>query len=186
MFDNLNNILFKASNSSDYPELKAKCLDAKRDMRESVTLAKTIWIITIVETIHSMRFNPKAAWKAICILKKGHSAHHEKSNSMKFTLPSGLITKTDKEVVDVLLTHFKKVYDRSAEADWNVFNRMQKHGVMHSIGNIMSLEYVDVCLEKLTWHKSPGKNSVSPNAVKVLELDLKIKLLNCTNEWLMN
>ena len=57
---------------------------------------------------------------------------------------------------------------------------------MHSIGNFMSLEDLDVCLEKLTWHKSPGKNNVSSNAVKVLELDLRIKLLTFLNEWLMN
>ena len=88
VFDNLNNLLFKARNSRDDPELKAKCLDAKRNVREAVRLAKIIWISTISETIHSIRFNLKAAWKAIYNLKEGHSVHYEKSNSMKFTLPS--------------------------------------------------------------------------------------------------
>ena len=62
----------------------------------------------------------------------------------------------------------------------------KKYEVIHSNGNFMNLEDLDACLEKLAWHKSPGKNNVSPNAVKVLELDLRIKLLKFLNEWLMN
>ena len=85
---------------------------------------------------------------------------------MKFTLLNGLITKNDEEVADALLSHFSKVYNRNVEVDWIFLRRIKKCEVMHSIGNFMSLEDLDVCLEKLTWHKSPGKITFRPTLSK--------------------
>lgn len=41
-----------------------------------------------------------------------------------------------------------------------------------------------MCLYKLNWHKDPGKNIFSPNAVKVLNIENKSKLLHFFNIWL--
>ena len=58
--------------------LKTKCADAKKDVREVIRIAKNIWINDIIESVHSMKFSPKEAWKAIEILKQGHISHHKK------------------------------------------------------------------------------------------------------------
>ena len=65
-----------------------------------------------------------------------------------------------------------------------ILEQHKKHGLTHSIGSMMCLEDLNACLEKLACHNSHGKNSVSPNAVKVLESCLRIKLLNFMSEWL--
>ena len=85
-------------------------------------------------------------------------------------------------MAEILLARLKKVCNHSIEVDWNFLSRMGKHGATHSIGNITPLEDLDNFLEKLMWYKSPRKNLFSPNAAKVLELHLRIKLLNFTNE----
>ena len=40
------------------------------------------------------------------------------------------------------------------------------------------------CIKRLQWHKSPGSNGISPNAMKALNSINKLKLLKYINKWL--
>ena len=59
-----------------------------------------------------------------------------------------------------------------------------RHDVSNEISGLMSIPELSESLLLLRWHKSLDKNGVSPNAVKVLEIEFKSKLLNFTNLWL--
>lgn len=48
----------------------------------------------------------------------------------------------------------------------------------------MSLGELNESLFRLTWHKAPGSNGVSPNAIKSLSHKYRIKLLNLITIWL--
>ena len=107
-----------------------------------------------------MNFSPKTAWKATKTMKDGHFSHHKKKNPMRFKLPDGSFTKTDKERADMLHSHFHKVFNRNMAVDWNCIKSITRFETIFQISLCLALH-------NLNWHKEPGKNGVSPNALKI-------------------
>ena len=93
LFEKRNELLFRVRNQCGCDDvLKANCIDAKKDVRDAIRIAKNMWVNDVAESVHSMRFFPKEAWKAIKSLKQGHMSHHKKKDCMKFLMAHGSIT----------------------------------------------------------------------------------------------
>ena len=97
-----------------------------------------------------MNFSPKAAWRNIKLLKDSFIAHHVINNLMTFSCADRSIMKNDREVFEVLVKHFTKVYDHSAHIDWEFINSIPYYSVFHEIAGIMNLRDLDKALFHLT------------------------------------
>ena len=181
-FQTRNDLLFQARNSCRNDNfLKQKCRNAKLDVKEAVLIAKDKWVNKIASEIHTINFSLKIAWKAIKTLKNGHIAHHIKKNPMRFKLPDGLFTKTDKDCADMLHSHFSNVLNRNVSVDWNFIKSIKRFEVIYDISGLMSFSKLNSSLFKLTWHKAPGQNGVLPNALKALNGSNRNRLLKYIN-----
>ena len=61
-FKRRNELIFRARNTKGKNEqLKSQCIDSKKDMRDTVKIAKERWIMKITELIYSVRFTLKIA-----------------------------------------------------------------------------------------------------------------------------
>ena len=107
-----------------------------------------------------------------------------KKKTMRFKLPDGSYTKTDRERAEVLHKHFHKVFNRKVLVDWKFIKTIPKFTTMMEISVLMSFPELGLALFKLSWHKAPGQNGVSPNALKVLNDGNKRKLHKFINCWL--
>ena len=103
---------------------------------------------------------------------------------MKFLMADSPITKNVNAVASALETHFLKLFNRNVPNNWMHVQNITRHDVLNEISSLMSMPELSESLFRLRWHKSPDKNGVSPNAVKVLEIEFKHKLLNFISLWL--
>ena len=139
-FEKRNELLFRARNQCGCDDmLKANCIDAKKDAREAIRIAKNTWVNDVAESVHSMRFSPKEAWKAIKTLKQGHSYHHKKKECVKFLMADGSITKNDNEVASALETHFSKLFNRNVPIDWMHVQNIPRYDILNEISGLMSM-----------------------------------------------
>ena len=120
------------------------------------------------------------------ILRDGFTAYHSISNRIIFRKANGSITSSDKEVIEVLSEHFTKVYNRKVSVDWDFIKKIKRHEIFYEISGVMTLSKLNEALFRLAWHKAPGLNGVSPNAIKALKWKYRFKLLDLILLWLEN
>ena len=83
-----------------------------------------------------------------------------------------------------LVKYFTKVYNRCVSVDWDFISKIERRSIFKEIAGLMTPEELNESLFRLTWHKSPGSNGVSPNAIKSLCRKYRIKLLKLITMWL--
>ena len=133
-----------------------------------------------------MRSTPKASWNAIKTLTKREAAHHNENIPMKFKLKNGSLSSSDKETISVLAEHFHLVCNRQTSVDWEYLHNIPTMRTIHEIGGPMTLDDLNIAIDKLSWHKAPGRNGVSPNAIKALNEENRIILLQFIHQWMDN
>ena len=116
----------------------------------------------------------------------GDSSHHQNVIPMKFKMNDGSFTSTDRETASVLSQHFCKIYNRSTSVDWEFIESIPSNLTFHDISSPMTLEDLNNAINKLTWHKAPGRNGVSPNAIKALDQPHHLILLQFIHQWMDN
>ena len=89
---------------------------------------------------------------------------------MKFKLKKWSIFIKQKETIGVLVEHFHHVRNRKMAVEWNFIENISPNTnkTMHEIGGPMTLDKLNAAISQLAWHKAPGRNDVSPNAIKAL------------------
>ena len=107
----------------------------------------------ITDLIHSVRFFSKIKWKAIRNIHDGHASHHSLKNSMRFAILNGLINRNDKEVSDVLVEYFTKVFNRSVKVDIEHIKDIPRENTFDEISGLMTFDVLLDSLYKLTCHK---------------------------------
>ena len=88
---------------------------------------------------------------------------------MKFKSEDRKIAKTNSKNARLLSNHFEKVLKRDTIVDWENGNKTTFKRVIYGIAKSLELEEISQVSEKITRHKAPGINSVSTNALKVLD-----------------
>ena len=129
------------------------------------------WSSVQADKIHNMNKNPKDAWAAIKILKKGLTGHHVHSTIMHMKLPSGALASTDKENASIFGPHLEKVYNAKRPVDWDYVKKMKKREKIWSLNDQISWGEFKQAIANLTYDKAAGLNKVSPNAIKALADD---------------
>jgi len=181
-----NKVLFEARQQDNSEELRQRCRDARTAAKIAVEAAKCRWNEHLASSIANMKNTPKASWEAIKTLMKGDSSHHIENNPMKFKLKNGKISSNDKETIGVLAEHFHQVYNRKTNVDWNFINSISTKKTFHEISGPMTLDELNEAINKLAWHKAPGRNGLSPNAIKALNDDHRLILLQFLHQWMDN
>jgi len=96
---------------------------------------------------------------------------------MKFRNEQGKIAILDTENTRLAGEHFTKVFNRNAEVDLEYVNRIPRKITLFELADPISFVEFTEAVNKLTWHKSPGMNGVSPNMLKTLDNKNKYVLL---------
>ena len=115
-----------------------------------------------------MDFNPGVAWESVKLLSKGQSAHHKKPKTMAFRRSDGSLAQNDEEQMEVLETHFQKVFNNKREVKFETLNSVLQRDIMHDQDRDVSFDEFEKALDGLANNKAAGENGVSPNAIKAL------------------
>ena len=175
----------RASEGCD-EDLKQQCRDAKSDLKDAVAVAKGRWIEHLVDKISQIKMNPKEAWDNIKFLSNGFSGHYAVKKSLKFRSEDGKIATTNRENAILAGEHFTKVFNRDARVDWDHVDRTAQKEMVISLAAPLTFGEFVLAIEKLCWHKSPGKNGVSPNMIKALDDTNRRVLFMFMCDWMEN
>ena len=161
----------------DYSTSTAKEMakEARKNLSEGISLAKSRWSGKLADRIHDMANYPKDAWKAVFTLKEWLQGHHKTPTIFRLKKKDDSFTETDPKVVELLSKFFHSVYNRKINIDWEVLNGIKDKPKLKYLDVPMSFYEFKEAIKKLVLHKAPGLNGVSPNAIK--ELNHKDKMI---------
>ena len=114
---------------------------------------------------------------------------------MKITIPNALITRNDKEISDVLVEHFTKVFNKSdvlveyftkvfntsVKVDMEYIKAIPEKNTFEEIRRLMTFDELSDSLHEWTWHKAGGftkyaKSSKQQKQTKALRIHAVIDL----------
>ena len=101
-------------------QTKIMCRDARKNLKEGISVAKSNWTSCLSERIHAMSQNSRDSWKAVNILKSWIQGHHKSPDIMIFEKDDGTFTVADEEIVEILSKHFHTVFNSNVKIDWSV------------------------------------------------------------------
>ena len=78
-------------------QAKIMCKDAKSNLKNDISIAKSNWTSHLAERIHEMSRNSTYSLKAVNTLKKLIQGHHKTPDIMRFIKEDGNFTGTDEE-----------------------------------------------------------------------------------------
>jgi hypothetical protein len=94
---------------------------------------------------------------------------------MKMKMENGKLANNDKENMEVMATHFTKVYNTRRSCNSDVAKLIEKRETLDSMGDSITWKEFRKAVTKLQNDKSPQENGVPPNAFKSLDaVNLKI------------
>jgi len=187
LIDRRNSLLARARVIHGCDEdLKQQCRDAKNDLKDAIAVAKGRWIEHLVSKISQIKLNPKEAWDNIKLLSNGFVGHHVVKKSLKFRNKDGSIATSDRENAILAGEHFTKVFNRDASVDWDHINKTTQKEILNCLADTLTFGEFNLAIEKLSWHKSPGKNGVSPNMIKALDVENRRILFRFMRDWMEN
>ena len=102
-------------------------------------------------------------------LKDWIHGHHKTLDKMRFQLPNSIFSSTNEEHVEILCKHFISVYNSKVCIDWKILDELSNKEINTNLDIPLSLKEFKRAIKKLTLHKAPGLNRVSPNVIKVLD-----------------
>ena len=127
--------------------------------------------------------NPKYAWAAIKILKKGLTSHHVHPTIMHMKLMLGVLAFTNEENASISGPHLDKVYNAKIPVDWDYVRQMIKKRKIWSLNDPILWWDFEQAIANLTYDEAVGLNKVSPNAIKALADDNITHLVNFCNSF---
>ena len=152
-------------------EAKKLCIESRKNLKDAIIIAKSRWTKVLADRIHQMSCSPRDSWKAVNTLKNWIHGHHISPEIMRFRKENGEFTKTNKENVAELVKHFLKVFNSKVNIDWTLLDELKQKSIKEELGTPLSLKEFTSAIMKLTLHKSPGLNGISPNVLRALDSD---------------
>ena len=160
--------------------------EARKNLSEGISLAKSIRSIKLVDRIHDMANYPKDTWKEVFTLKEWLQDHHKTPTIFILKKKDNSFTETNSEVVELLSKYFHSVYNRKIDIDWEVLNETEDKPKLKYLDVSMSFHEFNEAIKKIVLHKAPGLNGVSPNAIKGLNHDNKKVLFEICSDYFDN
>ena len=80
----------------------------------------------------------------------------------------------------------QKIYNSDAKVDWTVLEELKHKPIYTYMNKYLSLVKFNRPIKKLSLHKAPGKNGVSPNAIKALNDKNKSYLFDICADYFNN
>ena len=141
----------------------------KKNLQDGIELAKSRWSNHLAERIHSMSHFPKDTWSAVNKLKDQIQGYHVTPNIMRFKKEDETYTETDEEYLEMLSTHFEKVFNSDINIDWSMLSEIKQKPILNFIDTKLQYNEFSFVINKLTLHRAAGENGISPNAIKALD-----------------
>ena len=88
---------------------------------------------------------------------------------MRFKKEDETYTETDEEKLEILSTHFEKVFNSDVNIDWSILLEIKQKPILHFIDTELQFNEFSFAINKLTLHRAAGENGISPNAIKALD-----------------
>ena len=128
-------------------------------------MAKSKWNKNLAHRIHDLANTPRDVWKAVTTLKEWIQGHHKSPD---------IILKNRKRVFFLKLMKkmwsyyrfISKNFNSRVNIDWEVLNDWRQKPVNNNINSPLSWKKLLIAINKLTLHKAPGLNDISPNTIK--------------------
>ena len=105
---------------------------------------------------------------------------------MRFIKEDDNFTGTDEEVVEILATHFHKVYNSNIEIEWSVLDDLKQKSIRTDMNLPLSLYDFEQAIRKLILHKAPSSNGVSSNTIKALNEENRMSLFKICYDYFEN
>ena len=101
---------------------------------------------------------------------------------MKFCDSDGSIAISDKQNTKLAAEYFNKVFNRDEEVDWEYIQSKKCKPTVDNLADSINFIKFSAVIDKLSWHKAPGINGVSPNMIKALNNDNMVVLFKFTQD----
>ena len=109
---------------------KQRLHNHQQEFNDSIALEKYNWSSYQAESIHTMRCNPKEAWKSVKIIYGGDTSHLKNTTIMRMRLPDGNTATTNADNASVLGPHFAKVFLANHPVKWSKLEEVIQRDVM--------------------------------------------------------
>ena len=129
---------------------------------------------------------PKDAWSAVNKLKEWIQGHHGTANIMRFKKEDETYTETDKETLEMLSTHFEKLFNSDVNIDWSILSEIKQKPVFKIIDTTLQFNEFSFAINKLTLYRAADENGISPNAIKSLDKENRIFLFEICSDFFEN
>ena len=128
----------------------------------------------------------KDARSVVNKLKEWIQGHHVTPNITRFKKDDETYTETDEEKLEILSTHFEKVFNSDVNIDWSILSEINQKPVFKIIDITLQFNKFTFLINKLTLHRAAVKNCISPNAIKALDKENKTFLFEICSDFFEN
>ena len=90
----------------------------------------------------------------------------------------------DVENAKLAAKHFKNVFNRDSEVDWQHVNGRKGRPRVDDLATPITFREFNKVINKLTQHKAPGINGILPNILKALNKDNRWVLFELMKVWM--
>ena len=101
---------------------------------------------------------------------------------MKFYDSDRSIAISDKQNTKLVAEYFNKVFNWDTEVDWEYIQSKKCKPIVDTLADPINFIEFSAAIDKLSWHKVPGINRVSPNMIKALNNNNRVVLFEFTQD----
>ena len=112
--------------------------EARHNLLREKRKAKREWQRLFAEKCqnHDFKDNPKEAWNMVFKLMEGFQSHHKTLIPRNLKNKAGIEAKDENENVKILRDHYHSLFNRHAEVDYAVLNKIPRHETQHHMGTV--------------------------------------------------
>ena len=102
---------------------------------------------------------------------------------MRFKKKDSTYTETDEEKLEILSTHFEKVFNSDVNIHWSILSVIKQKQVFKIIDATLQFNEFSFIFIKSTLHRTVGDNGISPNAINTLDKENRDFLFEIGSEF---
>eukprot|EP00956_Cyclotella_meneghiniana_P040928 scaffold209475_cov73-Cyclotella_meneghiniana.AAC.1 len=165
----LHHQLISNKDPEDHQYILEEYKKAKKDVKDRVEIAKSIWASKLASEINDLNVTPKRAWEAAYEIKDGVKGHHKTKVPKRFRNSDGVIASTPQENRNNVEKHFNKVFNTIRPYSTQALESIKQRETLEDLDLDPTWEEFKRAVTKLKNDKKPGPNGVMPNAFKCMD-----------------
>jgi len=126
--------------------------------------------------------NPRDAWEAKRDLERWTTGNHKKTDIFRFKLDDGSHSLTDVVHVEVLSSHFEKLYHNRTPIEWTVLHDIPLRYIYTETNYPLTKDEFLRGLQHLCYHKSTSLTGITAEGLKALSDTQKDRLFQICSD----